>query len=102
MSNTHVILIWEGSGSPTEVYVIPECPDFLLKCNNAYVGDDCDPETSAALIRLSDALLSKEADPKYLANPEDPYAQAWSKHMVHPGSELDFSEKMVVVFSGWH
>lgn len=97
------LLIWDSVPEESDMYVLTDVPDWLVKVNGKYIGAgrgplEPDEEQEALLQRVSDAL-SRKLDHCHNAN--DELACKWGSAKVDPESGvLNLEGKIQVIRCG--
>ena len=74
------LLIYEMIPENSSMHLIPDAPDWLLKCHGLYGNSDELSEAQWELLnRVGDAICSDKRD---CGNPEGPWATLWTKFQI--------------------
>lgn len=77
------LLIWDQVPEESDLYLLPDAPDWLVKVHGKYInaGGPLEPneEQDKLLSRVSDAVCK---NPDYYMNPEDELAGVWVGHLL--------------------
>lgn len=97
---TLIIVEWFGEESLGR-YLVPDAPDWVLKCHQQYGGTgNLDRDVMSLLMMVMDAIC---AEPKYYNDPSHELAGAWVKYKLgYDSTSVPVTgDELRVVVTGW-